>query len=662
MKWYHSLKVKNLFFFIIISLFFIVAIIFALTTIREKRMLSKADNAVTLATSGVVLELMKEQQKNEQLVEDMADVASVYVSKEILKKLLHISTDNDVVSGGLWFEPNALKEKSAQRSYFFHKDEAGELQEVLDYDREIATTYREMEFYLLGRHLKEGETFWTKVYTDPVTKVRMVTVVAPIYREGRFIGVASLDLKLSLKQKKIFSELLASQERYFFLTDRTGNVIISSTQQTSGAPLSSRKALRELVAKEFAYFHRHLDKEMPLVKQLLSESSELTPDEAAQIAYEMQHISGHHDEPIQFRSILLEDDPLFHEPSVVASYYFPHTGWYMFISIPEHVILSDTIQVYDKIISVTVVFAIFAALLGYFLIRHSIVKPLESISRQVSQIDLDQEIEIKVKDKGEIGRLAESFNVGMRALHEAREKERRNEALLMQQSKMAAMGEMLDAVAHQWKQPLNALSMYAELIKINYEDGEVDAAYIEQFQKDIETQISHMTDTLATFRNFFRPTTELHSFDLRRVVDDVLLLAKDELTKNTIEVEVVEEGTLELYGSENEFKHLLLNVINNAKDAFNDNGVKSRKITIRIIADEKNPRLEVEDSAGGIPESVIDKIFQAHFTTKEQGKGTGIGLYMSSQIAQKHHADLSVENRENGACFTVTFSELSFHA
>ena len=625
-------------------------------------MIEKADNAVTVATSGVVLELMKEQQKNEQLVEDMADVASVYVSKEVLKKLLHISADNDVVSGGLWFEPHISKERDTQRSYFFHKDKEGALQEIVDYDQHTTTPYREMEFYVLGRHLKEGETFWTKVYTDPVTKVRMVTVVAPIYREGIFNGVATLDLKLSLKQKKIFSELLASQERYFFLTDRTGNVIISSTQQSSDATVSSRKALRDLVAKEFAFFHRHLDTGMPLVKQLLSETKDLSPSEAAQIAYEMQHLSGHHDEPIQFRSILLEEDPLFHEPSVIASYYFPHTSWYMFISIPEHVILSDTIQVYDKIISITVVFAIFAAFLGYFLIRHSIVRPLESISQQVSQIDLEQEREIVVQDKGEIGRLAESFNAGIRALHEAREKERRNEALLMQQSKMAAMGEMLDAVAHQWKQPLNALSMYAELIKINYEDGEVDAAYIEQFQKDIETQINHMTETLTTFRTFFRPTKELHAFGLHQVIEDVLLLAKDELTKNTIEVEVVEEGKMELYGSENEFKHLLLNIINNAKDAFNDNGVKRRKISIRIIADEKNPRLEIEDSAGGIPESVIDKIFQAHFTTKEEGKGTGIGLYMSAQIAQKHHASLRVENREEGACFIVDFTELSFHA
>ena len=663
MKWYHSLKFKNLFFFTVISVLFVVAIVIVLTTIRERRLQEKADDAVTLATSGVVRELMQEQKKNEQLVEDMADVASVHVSKKILKKLLHLSRENDIVSGGLWFEPELSKQKDIKkRSYFFHKDEEGQLKEIIDYDKQIRRSYREMEFYVLGRHLKEGETFWTKVYTDPVTKVRMVTVVAPIYREKRFIGVASLDLELGLQRNKIFADLVSSKDRYFFLTDRTSDVIVSSSKSDFNVTVSGLKKLRELVAVELAFFHKHLDSETSLVRRLLDETSDLKQDEATHIAYEMQHISGQHDESMQFRFKLLEEDPIFHEPSVIASYYFPHTGWYMFISIPEHVILGDIIEVYNMIIFITILFAVFAAFLGYLLIRLSIVKPLELIIEQVHKVELGHDSQIIIKDPGEIGALANSFNAGIKALHEAREKERRNEALLMQQSKMAAMGEMLDAVAHQWKQPLNALSMYAELIKINYEDGEVDQAYIEQFQKDIETQISHMTDTLATFRNFFRPTTELHRFDLRRVVDDVLLLAKDELTKNTIEVEVVEDGSLELYGSENEFKHLLLNIINNAKDAFNDNSVKRRKITIRIITDEKNPRLEIEDSAGGIPESVIDKIFQAHFTTKEQGKGTGIGLYMSSQIAQKHHAGLSVENRENGACFIVDFTELSFHA
>ena len=310
----------------------------------------------------------------------------------------------------------------------------------------------------------------------------------------------------------------------------------------------------------------------------------------------------------------------------------------------------------------TAIFAILAALMGYLLIRRSIVKPLEYINKQIKGSGSESQTVIICNDNSEIGELVESLNLRNFALNEAHKREQQNEILLLQQSKMAAMGEMLDAVAHQWKQPLNALSMYTELINIDFKNGEIDQAYIEQFQKDVETQINHMTNTLGTFRSFFRPSKELQYFDLHSVIEDVLLLAKDELNKNTIEVGVEEKIKLKLYGSENEFKHLLLNIINNAKDAFIENDVKERIIIIRLLWDQKSIRMEIEDSAGGIPESVMENVFKAHFTTKEEGKGTGIGLYMSEQIAHKHHAKLSVENREMGACFIVTFSELSFKA
>ena len=101
-----------------------------------------------------------------------------------------------------------------------------------------------------------------------------------------------------------------------------------------------------------------------------------------------------------------------------------------------------------------------------------------------------------------------------------------------------------------------------------------------------------------------------------------------------------------------------MNIINNAKDAFNDNNIRERRVIVmRLIDDKESKRIEIEDNAGGIPEHVIDDIFKANVTTKEEGKGTGVGLYMSMQIAQKHHAVLSVKNQNDGACFTIAFEK-----
>ena len=235
-------------------------------------------------------------------------------------------------------------------------------------------------------------------------------------------------------------------------------------------------------------------------------------------------------------------------------------------------------------------------------------------------------------------------------------KREEKEKMLLQQSKLAAMGEMMDAVAHQWKQPINIINMQVDMINYDYEDGLVDDNYINDFQSKVSSQVKHMTSTLNEFRSFFRPNKEAAQFNIKEMIEKVLLLVKDEFIKNRITISINDSGNFDLDGIENEFKHLILNIINNSKDAFNDNNTKDRKIQINILNNEKNKTIEIIDNAGGIPENVIEDIFKANVTTKEEGKGTGIGLYMSSQIAQKHNGQLNVSNVENGAKFIFEYT------
>lgn len=227
----------------------------------------------------------------------------------------------------------------------------------------------------------------------------------------------------------------------------------------------------------------------------------------------------------------------------------------------------------------------------------------------------------------------------------------RSEKMLQQQAKMAAMGEMMDAVAHQWKQPLNALSMLGQLLQMDYEEGIVDGAYIDNMLKDTNEQIEHMISTLTEFRTFFRPDKEPEPFGLKRCIQTVMLLMKDELMRNQIEVRIESEKELLINGIENEFKHLILNIINNAKDAFNERERKQRFIFIRFFEEDGNIILQIEDNAGGIPDEIIKDIFKPNITSKKDG--TGIGLYMSAQIAQKLNGQLYVANTERGAEFTL---------
>ncbi len=334
----------------------------------------------------------------------------------------------------------------------------------------------------------------------------------------------------------------------------------------------------------------------------------------------------------------------------------------MFAAFYSIEIQSEDKEAFHDFLRIMVEMIFTTTLVGYFILRHLFVHPIESISRQL-QASASEDTLIECSDKGEIGTLVSNLNRRTTNLMHSRERvskeyrlRRTQEEMLMQQSKMAMVGEMMDSVAHQWKQPLNALTLYSELIRNDFEEGSVDQAYIEKFRKDIQTQIDHMVNTLDEFRSFFRPNKEKRAFNLLDVVNSALFLAKDDILKNRILVKIEREDEIIVEGFENEFKHLILNIINNAKDAFIENNIQQRLIRIRLIASQRGDRLEIEDNAGGIPEEVIEKIFEPNVTTKEEGKGTGIGLYMSRQIAQKHRAKLTAENREQGACFTVTFN------
>ena len=233
------------------------------------------------------------------------------------------------------------------------------------------------------------------------------------------------------------------------------------------------------------------------------------------------------------------------------------------------------------------------------------------------------------------------------------ELEKENAKMLAQQAKHAALGEMMDAVAHQWKQPLNAISMMSELLVMEFKDKTLNEEYLLEYQQDINIQVEHLLTTLSEFRTFFRPDKSTELFNVKESVEAVLLLVKDDLLKHNISVELQCDEKIVIDVIKNEFKHILLNLLSNARDAFVENEIDNRKIGIDVIEGKDHIILKVFDNAGGIPEHILPTIFEANVTSKAEGKGTGIGLYMSQQIAEKMSAELSVENIPDGAMFTL---------
>ncbi len=232
------------------------------------------------------------------------------------------------------------------------------------------------------------------------------------------------------------------------------------------------------------------------------------------------------------------------------------------------------------------------------------------------------------------------------------EKNKEKEKILMHQSKLASIGEMVDAIAHQWKQPINLINLRIDVLSETFKNGNVDQVYMDIFKEKISININHMIATLNEFSTFFRPNNQTEVFDVKEMIEKVLVLIKDDFLNNKIQININVSENFSIIGVENEFKHLILNLLNNAKDAFNDKNIpfNKRVIDINILIKNGKNSIEVIDKAGGISKNIIDDIFNVNISSKE--KGSGIGLYLSTQIAQKYNGVLKVENIGSGAKFT----------
>jgi PAS domain S-box-containing protein len=239
------------------------------------------------------------------------------------------------------------------------------------------------------------------------------------------------------------------------------------------------------------------------------------------------------------------------------------------------------------------------------------------------------------------------------------------EGQLMQAQKMAAVGEMLAAIAHQWRQPLNTLSTYISSLQAAHYNGMLSKAVIERVVTGAGDQIAFMSKTIDDFRNFSKPSKTKGPVDILKAVIGAVKLMEAQMRHNSINLTVKNEvgaNSLIVFGYQGEFIHVLVNILANAKDAILENtsaGI-ARSIDIVVSGTNGSAVIEIFDSGCGIPEHLLPKIFNPYYTTKGTSSGTGMGLYMSKMIVEKEmDGELKAENTRNGAKFTITFKKMS---
>lgn len=236
---------------------------------------------------------------------------------------------------------------------------------------------------------------------------------------------------------------------------------------------------------------------------------------------------------------------------------------------------------------------------------------------------------------------------------------REQERLLIQQSKMAEMGEMLSNISHQWKQPLTILSMQIEEIEMNLLNNNLNKIELKKSLENAFKQISLMSNTIEDFKKFYMPDNEKKEFNIYNTIKDIIQMEQSALQNYTISHKIkCNDNTLCIHGFESQLKQVLLSLTNNAIEQISekiDENILNKyagKIKYNIYNDEKLIIISVYDNAGGIPPSIIENIFNPYFTTKKDNGGSGIGLYMAKTIIEKNfNGKLYVKNAKKGAKF-----------
>ncbi len=288
---------------------------------------------------------------------------------------------------------------------------------------------------------------------------------------------------------------------------------------------------------------------------------------------------------------------------------------------------------------------------GYILKPMLLTQFLEVLSKIVQSVKLKKENE-EYKE-----------NLKTQVAHEISKREK-SEMMLIQQSKMASMGEMIGNIAHQWRQPLNELSLLIQSFKTAYVRDMLSEEFIEKRVEKGLFLADKMSQTIEDFRNFYSPTKIKRDFCLIESINKSSSLFEGSFQSNgiTFYLTADDQTQYQIYGHSDEFEQVFVNILSNAKDAIIKQNDEEKIIFVELIKNENSISIKICDNGDGVSLAIIDKIFEPYFTTKGEGEGTGIGLYMSKEIITKYlngsivaqNSKFEIDNNNyNGACFVI---------
>ncbi|MDY6916173.1 MAG: HAMP domain-containing sensor histidine kinase [Candidatus Cloacimonadota bacterium] len=237
--------------------------------------------------------------------------------------------------------------------------------------------------------------------------------------------------------------------------------------------------------------------------------------------------------------------------------------------------------------------------------------------------------------------------------------------MLVKQSRQAALGDMLFNITNQWRQPLTAVAAIIQNFDDAYEEKILDEKYLEKNIDNAMEIITNLSCTIDDFRNFFQPNKLKNKFNAGHQLQKIFNFTRNAMDEASIDIEVSIEDDLYVFGYENEYSQVIMNILLNAKETFERREIKERKICIQLYEQNSGVVCEISDNAGGIEKQILEKVFDPYFSTKKVSTGAGLGLYMAKMIIEKNmRGSLVAQNWKKGVKFIIkvkSYKEISEH-
>jgi signal transduction histidine kinase len=519
-------------------------------------------------------------------------------------------------------------------------------------------------FYYLAdtKHNPKKGVVWTDAYLDPAGAGWMISAIAPVYKGDFLEGVVGIDVTID----NLITNILSIKLPYTssaMLVDKAGNILAMDSA------LEPLLGLRELTSHTYdAPIEQTISK--PKDFNLFSNTNALS-----------KHLS----------TFITGTQPLsyFQDPKgslLMTQNIINETGWRLILVINEESLLAPTNTLKKQTDTIGYLALLFMALfyLGFLAViihrskkfSNQILTPIQNLITATETLKGDltmstleysgiKEIDTLLENFTTMGRTLQDLYTSMESkIAQGIEKNMEAQKIMIHQSRLAQMGEMISMIAHQWRQPLGSIGTVLMSIKLKStlnkfdlqtEEGRLEhKTFLETSMDKMDGYVRYLTTTIDDFRNFFKPDQDRELVTISDMIQSTVAIIGKSLEIHSITLHVNNTSQQPFFTYGKKITQVLMNIIKNAHDAIVEHKIENGTIWINAYEQDDTFIIEIEDNAGGIKPDIMHKIFDPYFSTKNEKNGTGLGLYMSKMIIEQHcRGTLKAENTDAGVKFSI---------